>query len=61
VNTHAYAYPQKYPILLAEYCYIVYMTMTAEQFIAKANIIHNNKYSYEKTQYIGIKNKIIII
>lgn len=37
------------------------MTMTAEQFIAKANIIHNNKYSYEKTQYIGIKNKIIII
>lgn len=34
---------------------------STEQFIEKANIIHNNKYDYTKTVYIDSKLKVIII
>ena len=33
---------------------------TTEEWIMKANFIHNNKYNYEKTKYIGSKHKVII-
>ncbi len=32
-----------------------------ENFIKKANIIHNNKYDYSKMNYINSKEKVIII
>jgi len=32
-----------------------------EQFIIKANEIHNNKYDYSKTEYIDSKTKIFIV
>lgn len=34
--------------------------MTTEEFIAKANKVHNNKYLYEKVNYINNKSKITI-
>lgn len=33
---------------------------TREEFIEKANLIHNNKYDYSKVEYTNIKNKVII-
>ena len=36
-------------------------TNTIEQFILKANKIHNNKYDYSKTNYIDSKTKVCII
>ena len=36
-------------------------TMTLNEFIEKANNIHNNKYNYSKAQYTKSRNKIIII
>jgi len=35
--------------------------LTNEEFITKANKIHNNKYDYNKTIYDGYYNKIIIV
>ena len=35
--------------------------LTTQQFINKANQIHNNKYDYSKVNYINAKTKIIII
>lgn len=35
--------------------------LTTDQFKTKANIIHNFKYDYSKTNYTTTKNKIIII
>ena len=35
--------------------------LSQEEFINKANKIHNNKYSYIKTTYNGLKNQITII
>ena len=35
--------------------------MNDETFIIKANQVHNNKYTYENINYIGIKNKINIL
>jgi len=32
-----------------------------DQFIKKANKIHNNKYNYQKVNYINNKNKVIIV
>lgn len=34
--------------------------MTIEDFIKKANEVHNGRYSYEKSVYKGIKQKILI-
>jgi len=36
-------------------------TSTNEEFIKKANIVHQNKYDYSKVNYINSKFKIIII
>jgi hypothetical protein len=36
-------------------------TNTTEDFIKKANIIHNNKYDYSKVNYIKAIEKVIII
>src|ERR1035437_8645449 len=36
-------------------------TGTIDNFILKANIIHNNKYDYFKSIYINSKTKLIII
>ena len=33
---------------------------TTEQFIAKANFIHSNKYNYLKTEYSNSRSKIIV-
>lgn len=35
--------------------------MSLEEFIYRANIVHNYKYDYSKTEYINSKRKIIII
>ena len=35
--------------------------LTTEEFIEKANKVHNNKYNYSKTKYINKKTKVIII
>ncbi len=35
-------------------------TLTTEQYIKKANKVHNNKYDYSKVDYINSKTKIII-
>ena len=34
---------------------------TQEQFVEKANKIHNNKYSYDKAKYFNVETKICII
>jgi hypothetical protein len=36
-------------------------TLTTEQFIEKANKIHNNKYDYSKTKFVNSKTKVKII
>ena len=36
-------------------------TLDIDEFIEKANIIHNNKYDYSKSEYINYDNKIKII
>ena len=36
-------------------------SLTLEQFIEKANIIHNNKYDYSKVNYVHSRLKVIII
>ena len=41
-------------------CYFLLITGTAEQFIAKANIIHNFRYGYGETKYIDSKTDVII-
>ena len=33
---------------------------TTEDFVEKANLIHNNKYSYNKTIYVNCETKVII-
>jgi very-short-patch-repair endonuclease len=35
--------------------------LTTEQFIEKANIIHNNKYDYSKSVYVNSRTKLCII
>lgn len=35
-------------------------SMSQQEFLDRANSIHNNKYDYSKTQYINIREKIII-
>lgn len=35
-------------------------TYTREEFIAKANNVHKNKYTYENLTYAGTNNKVII-
>jgi hypothetical protein len=35
-------------------------TYTCDEFIAKANEIHNNKYNYSKVKYINSQTKVII-
>ena len=35
--------------------------LTRKEFILKSNIVHNNKYSYYKSDYTGNRNKLIII
>ena len=35
--------------------------LTTEQFVGKANNIHNNRYDYSKVKYINAKTKVIII
>lgn len=35
--------------------------LTLEDFINKANIVHNSKYNYSKTHYISMVEKVIII
>jgi hypothetical protein len=35
--------------------------LTLEQFIEKANIIHNNFYDYSESKYTGALNKVLII
>lgn len=34
--------------------------LTTEEFIKKANIIHNNKYVYNKTNYVNNKTNVLI-
>ncbi len=35
--------------------------LTTQSFIVKANIIHNNKYNYSKSNYVNTKTKVCII
>ena len=39
----------------------ILFTKTKEKFIEEANLIHNNKYDYTKTEYINDSTKLIII
>ena len=41
--------------------YLIMKKLTKEDFINKANIIHNNKYDYSKVKYINSRTKICII
>ena len=34
---------------------------TQEQFVTEVRVVHNNKYSYECTEYAGIENKITVL
>ena len=43
-----------------KFCAIEKVTDTKEQFIKKANMIHDNYYNYDKTNYINCRTKIII-
>lgn len=36
------------------------MSLTKEQFIEKAEKLHKGKYSYEKTNYVHSRNKVVI-
>ena len=38
-----------------------HLYMDKQIFITKANIIHNNKYDYSKTDYVNAKTKVCII
>ena len=42
-------------------CNIDKQKLTTQQFINKANKIHNNKYNYSLVNYINVKTKITII
>lgn len=35
-------------------------SMSQSEFITKANLIHENKYSYEDTRYINMRTKVLI-
>jgi hypothetical protein len=35
--------------------------LDVNEFIGRANQVHNNKYNYSKVNYIGVNNKVIII
>ena len=35
--------------------------LTTEQFIKKAQQIHNNKYDYSKVEYVNNRTKVCII
>lgn len=37
------------------------ISVLKNNFIIKANIIHNNKFDYSKVNYINVKNKVIIV
>ncbi len=41
--------------------FIRFNSSTAQEFIEKANKLHNNKYDYSKAKYVNSKIKIIII
>jgi len=41
--------------------YAQFKTNTTEDFIEKANIVHNYEYDYSRTKYIGSKNKVCIV
>lgn len=34
--------------------------LTTEQFVAKANIVHSNKYTYDKVEYKTTKSKVVV-
>lgn len=36
------------------------VTLTTDEFIFKANVVHQNKYTYDRTVYITNKKKVII-
>lgn len=36
------------------------MTIAANEFVQKANVVHNNKYDYSKTIYTGNMNLVVI-
>lgn len=42
------------------YCNHRSYAYTTEEFIAKANLVHNGKYSYDKTVYKNNKTKVLI-
>jgi len=42
-------------------CLQEYRKLTLENFIERANFIHNNKYSYENSEYVNFHTKIKIL
>ena len=38
-----------------------YNQLTTEEFIQRANEIHNNKYDYSKVEYVNANTKVCII
>lgn len=44
-----------------KFCFQDSQKLTTSKFIERANIIHNNKYNYEKTNYINSRKKVLII
>jgi len=60
-KTHNYEFKQRPDTNLNNKCGCKYCnTGTTEDFIKKANIVHNNMYDYSKTVYIKSSKKIII-
>ena len=54
-----YQVPRKHLLFGCSSCAKV-KKLTTNQFIDRANIIHNNKYNYEKSVYIDCMSKLII-
>lgn len=42
-------------------CFLKRRTYTAEQFIEKAEVVHNDKYDYSETNYINSQTKVKIM
>lgn len=41
-------------------CRLEKLTTSNEEFINKANVVHNNKFSYKNTRYVNAGNKITV-
>ena len=53
-------FERKAYLFLLSGCSKCNMFLTQDEFIERSNLIHNNKYSYDKSIYVNTKEKLII-